>query len=516
MFLAKSIESMSNLELLRFIAQILWRHFGPYYLVVTDALTFDEVHLAPKYTNLGPDDDISTRTELLRGVYINTPFMSAAMDTVTGPKMAIALAKNGAVGVLHRNCSLEEQVNAVKQVKRHRKNMVTNPMTLSPETTISQAIEVFNDLEFGTIPIVDGKRTLLGLVSKSRVLDFQDEPDKKLVDMMTGFDDLYVAYKNTDIPTARAIMKQQGPKRLPIIESETDHTLVGLYFRKDLDTIDQFPNMSVDVQGGLLVGAAVGVGEEGFVRGCALVDAGADFLVIDVAQGHSQAVADVIQRIKAARNIPIMAGNVVTTKGAEFLIAAGADAIKVGVGPGAICTTREKTGNGKAQFTAIDHVRQATKKANIPLIADGGIKTTGDVVKALAAGANAVMMGSVFAGTDEAPGRTKHEDGIKYKEYRGMGSLEAMKDGNANDRYGVQAKSQAPLKKFKKVAEGVSGWVISKGPVQDVIDDFLNSLIQSMRNYQGARTITELQTDPEFTRIGPAGQVESGTRLLLK
>lgn len=512
MDLSKPFESMTNEELLRFIAQNMKQNYLS--LMITDAYTYDDVHLAPKYTNLGPYDEVSTETEFVKGLKIKVPLVSAAMDTVTDSNSALALARAGCVGVIHRNCTIAEQVAMVQQVKRHRSTMVSNPVTLPPEATIEQAMQLFAKAAFGTVPIVDAERKLLGIISKRRVEDFSDEPAKKVSEMMIPFDELHVAYENTDVNAARKLFKQTGKKRLPIIKSKTDHTLLGIYFKKDLDAVTKFPLMSLDTQGSYLVGAAIGVAEEGFERAEALIAANVDFLVIDTAQGHSQAVFDIIKKIKQLpKTVPVVGGNVVTAEGAEFLIDAGADAVKVGVGPGRICTTRAKTGNGKAQFSAVAECAEVCKRRGIPLIADGGIKETGDVVKALAVGAAAVMMGGIFAGTDEAPGETKTENGIKMKEYRGMGSPEAMKVNLANDRYGPSA--LANKKPAKKVAEGVSGWVVSKGPVQDVVDEYHGALVQSMRTYQGARTIAELQTNPVFTKITNAGQLESGVRVIM-
>ncbi len=502
----KPFESMTNEELLRFIAQNM-RH--TYYgLVITEALTFDDVLLTPKYTDVIPTEEISTETEFVRGLKIKVPFLSAAMDTVTEAKMAKAMAKNGAVGVLHRNCTIAEQVAMVRDVKRQRSTMVTDPVTFLPTTTIKQAIKAFEGVDFDTVPIVKGNR-LLGLVSKSRVRDYADEPKKLVKNMMIPFKDLHVAYEHTDVGAAKKIMKQTGKKRLPIIKSKTNRTLLGIYFKKDLETMDKFPNMSLDVNGRFMVGAAIGVAREGYKRAVALLEAGVDFLVIDTAQGHSRAVASTIRKIKSTHpHAKIIAGNVVTKEAAQFLIDAGADAVKVGVGPGAICTTREKTGNGKPQFSSILDVAQATKPAGIPLIADGGIKATGDIPKALAAGADAIMMGSVFAATDETPGLVETIEDIRYKIYRGMGSAEAMKKGKARDRYGK-------LKGGKKVAEGVSGLIVCKGPVQDFILEYAQALRQSMGTYQGARTIKQLQIDPIFTRITNAGQIENSVRGLI-
>jgi IMP dehydrogenase len=327
---------------------------------------------------------------------------------------------------------------------------------------------------------------------------------------IAGISDLTVGNENTDMVRAIQLMKEKGgKKRLPYVDSQTG-MLLGIYFKKDIQDKEKYPNMAIDSKGRLLVGAAIGVGDEGFVRAQALIKAGADILCIDTAQGDSIGVVEIIQSIKQKfPNTPIIAGNVVTEEGAQRLIDAGADAIKVGVGPGAICTTREMTGNGMPQFSAILEVARATKKAGVSLIADGGIKTPGDVAKAIAAGASAVMMGSVFSGTDEAPGIIVEQNSGRYKIYRGMGSVEAMHEagGIGNDRYGLQSGI------IKKVPEGISGLVPYKGPVQDTINKYISALIQSMRVYQGASSIAELQSNPKFVYQTQLGKIESGTRI---
>lgn len=474
------------------------------------AFTFEDLLLIPKYSGLSPTAPISTKTLLCRGIELNTPFVSAAMDTVTEAKMSIVMARNGGIGIIHRNCTIGKQCKEVIHVKRHQGDMVTNPMSLFSKSTVGDAMGIYEEFNFGTIPIVNEKKELLGLITERHLVDYKNNKYKLLSDIMVPFSELTFVYKNTDLEKAHEIMKEKGKKRLPVIKSEEDRTLVGIYFKKDIQNKFMYPNMSVDKKGRLLVGAAIGVGEDGFDRAQALIEAGADVLCIDTAQGDSIGVIDILKKIKDFNpKIPIIAGNVVTYEGALRLVRAGADAIKVGVGPGAICTTREMTGNGMPQATAIVEVRKALlNHMDIPLIADGGIKTTGDVVKAIALGAKCVMMGSVFSGTDEAPGEIIEKGSGRFKVYRGMGSSEAMKatGGLGNDRYGAQ------IGTTKKVPEGVSGLVAYKGTVQDILDKYLGALVQSMRVYQGAKDIGELQTNPQFKIQTAFGKIESGVR----
>lgn len=481
-------------------------------------LSFDDVLLQPKLSNLGPEDNIETNIEI-GNIVLKTPFISAAMDTVTEAQMAIAQARHGGLGIIHRNCSIEEQEEQIRLVKRHQGNMVTDPITLGPDQTIQDALAIKAKHQFTTIPIVgefDHYQPLLGLITDRHLVDFSDHKGP-LSEIMVPFKELVLAYAD-EVFDPLQIMKTKGKQRLPIVKSKDDHTLVGLCFKKDFQNKDLYPNMITDKDGRLRVGAAIGVGDEGRKRAIALISAGVDLLCIDTAQGHSVAVGEIVRTIKKIKSdMPIIAGNVVTKEGAKFLIDAGADAIKVGVGPGAICTTRSVTGCGSPQFSAIMQVAAACdatpiyrndSRVFVTVIADGGIKETGDVVKAIAAGAHAVMMGSMFAGTTESPGETHEEGNMKYKVYRGMGSDEAMRDGAgiAKDRYGNSGSV------VKKVAEGVSGFVPFKGPVKDVIDKFHNALIQSMRVYQGAKNIKELQTNPIFVQQTAMGRLESGIR----
>jgi IMP dehydrogenase len=484
--------------------------FGKPGEMVPPGLTFDDVLLKPKFSRLRPDNEIVTSVRVCGNLWLNTPFISAAMDTVTESKMGITMARHGALGIVHRNCTVEKQCAEVFQVKRHQGDRVTHPIVLGIQATISDALDIKAKFGFTTIPIVDMDNKLLGLITQRHIDDYGKELKVLLTTIMVPLADLTVGDENTDMTIAMQLMKEKGgKKRLPYVDSETG-VLLGIYFKKDIQDKEKYPNMAVDSKGRLLVGAAIGVGDEGFARAEALIKAGADILCIDTAQGDSIGVVEIIQRIKEKfPDMPIMAGNVVTESGAERLIKAGADAIKVGVGPGAICTTRETTGNGMPQFSAILEVARATKKAGIPLIADGGIKSPGDVVKALAAGASAVMMGSAFSGTDEAPGAILEKGTARYKVYRGMGSVEAMHETNGigNDRYGLNSGI------IKKVPEGVTSMVPYKGPVQDAINKYLDALIQSMRVYQGVTNIAELQKDPKFVHQTQLGKIESGTRV---
>jgi IMP dehydrogenase len=477
--------------------------------IIMEALSLDDVLLVPGKSLLLPDDQISTETFLTKKIKIKTPFISAAMDTVTGHQMAIELARNGGLGIIHRNSSVEEQCRSVEYVKRHQSSMVKNPYTLKPNDTLEKVIEIYNEFNFTTIPVTDNSSKLLGLITERHIEDYKNNLKVKLSTIMVPFSEIVVAYGDTDVGAAHEIMKKKGKSRLPIIKSKKDKTLIGLYFKKDYDNISKFPNMSIDEKGRLLVGAAIGVGSDGFLRAQALIKAGVDVLCVDTAQGHSVGVIDIVKRIKLDYpKIQIIAGNVVTAQGARDLIEAGADAIKVGVGPGAICTTREMTGNGMPQFTAVLLVSQVTRAEGVPLISDGGIKSPGDIPKIIAAGADSVMMGSVFSGTDEAPGEIVTRSNGKFKIYRGMGSPEAMSVGISKDRYGLSGS-------FKKIAEGVSGLVPYKGSVQKVIDEYQGALVQSMRVYQGSKTIKELQTNPVFVKQTQQGKIESGTRVIM-
>ncbi len=476
--------------------------------VISLGLTFDDVLLIPRYSGLKPEDAVITETNLCRGIKLKIPFISAAMDTVTGSNMAIVMARNGGIGIIHRNSSVGEQCKQVIHVKRHQSNMVTNPMTLTVDARLKDAIEIYKEFGFATIPIVDTEKKLLGLITERHLDDFND-PELFLTKIMVPFDQLVLAFKDTDLESASTILIKEGKKRLPIVVSKDDRTLVGIYFKKDIKNKENYPNMAIDKKGRLIVGAAIGVGSEGFDRAKALISAGVDVLCIDTAQGDSMGVVDILIKLKKEfPKTPIIAGNVVSKDAAMHLINNGADAIKVGVGPGAICTTREMTGNGMPQFSAILEVSKATRSRNIPLIADGGIKTPGDVAKALAAGANSVMMGSVFSGTDEAPGDILEQGSVKYKVYRGMGSKEAMQSGGgiANDRY-------LNSKLVKKIPEGISGLVAYKGTVQDVLDTYLGALVQSMRVYQGANNLDSLRNNAEFVQQTQLGQIESRTRI---
>jgi IMP dehydrogenase len=460
-------------------------------------LTFDDVLLQPLESTVLPSQ-ADTRTRLTREIALNIPILSSAMDTVTEADMAIALAQLGGIGVLHRNMTVEQQAAAVRQVKRFESGMVVNPITMTPDQTLAEALELMETNRISGIPIVEKSGKLCGILT-NRDVRFAENPGQPVSELMTR-ENLATVGLGTSEEVARRILHQRRIEKLLVVD-DRDH-LVGLITVKDIEKAVATPNATKDGEGRLRVAAATTVGDAGFARSEALIAAGCDCIVIDTAHGHNTDVARAVERVKTLSNsTQVVAGNVATADAAKALVDAGADAIKVGIGPGSICTTRIVAGVGVPQLTAI---LDAAGAANgVPVIADGGIRTSGDIAKALAAGASTVMVGSLLAGTEEAPGETFLYQGRSYKSYRGMGSVGAMARGSA-DRY-----FQQDIKDhLKLVPEGIEGQVPYKGPVRDIIHQMVGGVKAAM-GYTGSTTIAELQKRARFVRITNAGLSES-------
>jgi IMP dehydrogenase len=460
-------------------------------------LTFDDVLLQPCESNVLPSQ-ADTRSLLTREIPLNIPILSSAMDTVTDADMAIAMAHLGGIGVLHRNMDVEAQVAAVRAVKRFESGMVVNPITMRPEQSLAEALELMEANRISGIPIVEASGKLAGILT-NRDVRFAENPKQPVSELMTR-DNLAKVAAGTSQEDAQRILHQRRIEKLLVVDDQ-DHC-VGLITVKDIEKSVASPLATKDSEGRLRVAAATTVGEAGFARSEALIDAGCDCIVIDTAHGHNREVARAVERVKGLSNsVQIIAGNVATAEATKALADAGADAVKVGIGPGSICTTRIVAGVGVPQLTAI---MAAAKAANgVPVIADGGIRTSGDIAKALAAGASAVMVGSLLAGTEEAPGETFLYQGRAYKSYRGMGSVGAMARGSA-DRY-FQQDIQDQL---KLVPEGIEGRVPYKGPVRDIIHQLVGGVKAAM-GYTGSATIADLQQRARFVRITNAGLNES-------
>lgn len=463
-----------------------------------DGLTFDDVLLIPGYSAVLPRDvDIST--QLTKDVRLNIPMLSAAMDTVTEATLAIALAREGGLGILHKNMSIERQAEQVRKVKRSESAMIMDPVTLTADATIADAHKLMRENKIGGIPIVDSSHKLIGILT-NRDLRFEENKQRKVTELMTK-ENLVIAPEGTDLKKAETILRQHKVEKLPVVDA--NGRLVGLITFRDINQLRNFPNAGKDTYGRLIVGAALGITADMLDRAAALIQEGVDVVTLDSAHGHSKGVMDALKKLKQAfGNLQVIAGNVGTAAGSKALAEAGADAVKVGIGPGSICTTRIVAGIGVPQLTAIMECAQALKGTNVSVIADGGIRYTGDMVKALAAGANAVMMGGVFAGTEESPGETIIYEGRKFKQYRGMGSLGAMVQGSG-DRYFQDV--EADIKKY--VPEGIEGRIAYKGFVNEVVYQFNGGLRAGM-GYCGANNIIELQ-EAKFVRISNAGMRES-------
>ena len=461
-----------------------------------DALTFDDVLLVPGPSEVLPNE-VDTTTNLTNKIKLNIPMMSAGMDTVTESQMAIAMARQGGIGIIHKNMSIEEQARQVDVVKRSEHGVITDPFYLHPENILQDALDIMNNYKISGVPIVDKDMYLKGILT-NRDVRFQDDPSVVIDDIMTK-ENLILGYEGIKMQEAIKLMESAKVEKLPIVDG--DNKLKGLITIKDIEKARQYPNSARDENNRLLVGAAVGITNDMFDRVDALVKANVDVITVDTAHGHSKNVLSSIKNIKGKYpDIQIIAGNIATGEATHDLIEAGADAIKVGIGPGSICTTRVVTGIGVPQITAIINCVEEAKKHNIPVIADGGIKYSGDITKALACGASVVMAGSLFAGTEESPGETILFEGRQYKEYRGMGSLAAMKDGSG-DRY-----FQTNTKKY--VPEGVEGRVAYKGPVGEVVYQLLGGLKSGM-GYVGSKDLNELYEKAKFVKISPASLIEN-------
>jgi len=462
------------------------------------ALTFDDVLLVPAYSQVLPRD-VDTSTQLSTGLRIKSPIVSAAMDTVTEQRLAIAIAREGGLGFIHKNMSIESQADQVRSVKRSESGMIIDPITLRADALLFEALELMRKYSIGGIPIIDEKSQLIGILT-NRDLRFETTMDQPISELMTT-ENLITAPEGTTLEKAKEILHRYKIEKLPVVD---DHnTLIGLITYKDIMKVQDYPNSSKDSFGRLMVGAAVGVSSDLNDRLAALVHASVDIICIDTAHGHSQGVLDTIKKVRAAHpDLEIVAGNVATGDAAKALVDAGVNAIKVGVGPGSICTTRIVAGVGVPQLSAISYAAQAIKGSGVPIIGDGGIRFTGDIVKALAAGADTIMAGSLFAGVDEGPGETIIYEGRKFKLYRGMGSLSAMQKGS-KDRYFQDVEDD--IKKL--VPEGIEGRVPFKGTLSEVMVQYLGGLRAGM-GYCGAGNIKALH-DAKFVRITNAGISES-------
>ncbi|HYZ63653.1 MAG TPA: IMP dehydrogenase [Acetobacteraceae bacterium] len=462
-------------------------------------LTFDDVLLIPAESEVLPSQ-ADTRTRLTREIALNIPILSSAMDTVTEAEMAIVMAQLGGIGVLHRNLSIEEQAAAVRQVKRFESGMVVNPITIEPTATLAEAQALMAENRISGIPVVERSGKLVGILT-NRDVRFADNPTQPVAELMTS-QNLATVPAHVTQEEARRILHHRRIEKLLVVDDA--YHCVGLITVKDIEKAVTYPNATKDVSGRLRVAAATTVGDAGFERTEALLDAECDLIVIDTAHGHSKMVAAAVERVRKISNaVQIVAGNVATAEATRALIDAGADAVKVGIGPGSICTTRVVAGVGVPQLTAILESAREAAKSGVPVIADGGLRTSGDVAKALAAGASSVMVGSLLAGTEEAPGETFLYQGRAYKSYRGMGSVGAMARGSADRYFQQDIKDQ-----LKLVPEGIEGQVPYKGPVKDVIHQLVGGVKAAM-GYTGARTIEELQQRGRFVRITNAGLRES-------
>ena len=463
-------------------------------------LTFDDVLLMPAYSEILPSE-VKIHTQLTKNIQLHVPILSSAMDTVTEAQLAIALAREGGIGILHKNMSIERQAEQVRKVKRSESGMIVDPITLEVTATIGDALKLMKENKIGGIPIVDKTNKLVGILT-NRDLRFETDRKRKVSEVMTK-ENLVIAPEGTDLRKAEKILRQYKIEKLPVVNKQGK--LIGLITYRDILQLSAFPNAVKDKIGRLLVGAALGITKDLLDRAAALQSVGVDIVSLDSAHGHSKGVIEALKLLKKTyKNLPVIAGNVATAEGALAMANAGADAVKVGIGPGSICTTRIVAGAGVPQLTAIMEAARALKGKNIPIIADGGIRYTGDMVKALAAGANCVMMGSIFAGTEESPGETIIYEGRKFKAYRGMGSIGAMSQGSG-DRYFQE--NEADSKKY--VPEGIEGRVAYKGNLHEIVYQFVGGLKAGM-GYCGSKTVKDLQ-NAKFVQITNAGMRESHT-----
>jgi IMP dehydrogenase len=463
-------------------------------------LTFDDVLLVPAASEVLPTA-VNTATRLTTSITLAIPILSAAMDTVTEARMAIALAREGGIGIIHRNLSIEEQVSEVDKVKRSESGMIVEPVTLPPEAPVREALAVMERYHISGVPITENDGKLVGILT-NRDLRFVEDIDRPVSVVMTS-ENLITAPAGTTLEEARSILHRHRVEKLPVVDGRG--YLTGLITVKDIQKKIQFPNATKDPRGRLRVGAAIGVGADVDARAAALVEAGVDLLVVDTAHGHARSVLQTVERIKREHRVEVMAGNVATGAATEALIAAGADAVKVGVGPGSICTTRVIAGVGVPQVTAVLDCARAAARHDVPVVSDGGVQYSGDVAKAIAAGADAVMLGSLLAGVDESPGEVILYQGERFKEYRGMGSIGAMKSRSfAKDRYFQEGVGNIQ----KLVPEGIEGRVAYKGPLGNLIYQLVGGLRSAM-GYVGAADIAALKRDTRFVRITAAGLRES-------
>ncbi|MBN2894075.1 MAG: IMP dehydrogenase [Bacteroidales bacterium] len=467
--------------------------------ITEEALTFDDVLLIPAYSQVLPRN-VEVKTKFSRNISLNMPIISAAMDTVTESAMAIAIAREGGIGVIHKNMSIERQAQEVRKVKRAENGMIIDPVTITKDKTVGDALDLMNRYKIGGIPVTDKNGRLIGIVT-NRDLRFQRDTNQKISVVMTT-ENLIVTSMNIDLEDAADILQKHKIEKLPVTDS--DGRLIGLITYKDITKAKDRPFASKDDKGQLLVAAAVGIGADTPARAKALVEAGVDAIVIDTAHGHSQGVLTTLRDLKAkfGAQVDLVVGNIATSQAAIMLAEAGADAVKVGIGPGSICTTRVVAGVGVAQVSAIFNVSEALLGLDIPVIADGGVRYSGDIVKALAAGASTVMAGSLFAGVDESPGETIIYQGRKYKNYRGMGSVEAMQQGS-KDRYFQDMEDEIS----KLVPEGIVSRVPYKGLLGEVFYQMVGGLKAGM-GYCGAQTLKDLRK-AKFVKITNAGMVES-------
>ncbi|MEQ1617314.1 MAG: IMP dehydrogenase [Terricaulis sp.] len=466
---------------------------------IREALTFDDVLLEPGPSEVLPADAV-TATRLTRGIALNIPLISAAMDTVTEARLAIAMAQAGGLGVIHRNMTPAEQADQVKMVKKFESGMVIDPITIHPDQSVGDIIAIKEERRISGFPVIDREtRKLVGILT-NRDMRFA-EKHERVADLMTK-DDLVTVHEGVNEGEAKKLLHKHRIERVIVVDDAG--RVAGLITVKDFEKAQAFPNRAKDERGRLLVGAASTIGDQGYERSLALIEAGVDVVVIDTAHGHSRGVLEAVSRIKRASNkTQIIAGNIATADGAKALIDAGADAVKVGIGPGSICTTRVVAGVGVPQLTAVMDAASAAQKQNVPVIADGGIKFSGDLAKALAGGAEVAMIGSLLAGSEEAPGEIQLYQGRSYKTYRGMGSLGAMARGSADRYFQKEVTDQ-----MKLVPEGIEGRVPFKGPVANIIHQLIGGLRAAM-GYVGARDLTEMRAKARFVKISAAGLRES-------
>ncbi|MDG1297217.1 MAG: IMP dehydrogenase [Saprospiraceae bacterium] len=466
--------------------------------IISDALTFDDVLLVPAFSEVLPRE-VDVRTQLTTDISINAPIISAAMDTVTESSLAIAIARQGGVGVVHKNMSIEAQADHVRAVKRSESGMIIDPVTIAPDAKIADALELMKQYRIGGIPVTDSNGKLIGILT-NRDLRFEINTERPVQEIMTK-DNLITAEKGTDLAKAKSILQEHKIEKLPVVDD--NNKLIGLITFKDILKVKNYPSSCKDEFGRLRVGAAVGVSADMYDRVAALIEVGVDFICVDTAHGHSKGVLDTVKELKQKYpDLQVVGGNVATGAGAKALVDAGVNAVKVGVGPGSICTTRIVAGVGVPQLTAINDVAIALAGTGVPIIGDGGVRYTGDIAKAIAAGADTIMAGGLFAGVEEAPGEAIILDGRKFKIYRGMGSLGAMEKGS-KDRYFQDVEDD--IKKL--VPEGIEGRVPYKGHLSEVMVQYLGGLRASM-GYCGAGTIKDMQ-QAQFVRITSSGINES-------